>query len=71
MSRTKTARNKVALHYSLAALWGLLTVPTVLWWRNSILWVAFLSIYALVSQHVTAAGAARAEQKAEHTEKRD
>jgi hypothetical protein len=54
----------VIAHYTLAATWALLTIPTVLIWRNSILWVAFMSIYALIAQHVTGAGAARAEQKA-------
>jgi hypothetical protein len=65
MSSAKAARRKVITHYSLAALWALLTVPTVLIWRQSILWVAFMSIYALIAQHVTGAGAARAEQEAE------
>ncbi|WP_037814325.1 hypothetical protein [Streptomyces sp. NRRL S-1022] len=65
MSGAQPAHRKVVIHYSLAALWALLTVPTVLLWRNSILWVAFMSIYALIAQHVTAAGAARAEQEAE------
>lgn len=65
MSSGLTPNRKVIVHYSLAALWTLLTVPTVLLWRQSILWVAFMSIYALIAQHVTAAGAARAEQEAE------
>lgn len=65
MSNTKAARRKAITHYSLAAMWTLLTAPTVLIWRNSILWVAFMSIYAIIAQHLTGAGAARAEQKAE------
>ena len=27
-------------------LWAILTVPTVLWWSESILWVLIISIYA-------------------------
>jgi hypothetical protein len=49
------------LHASLAITWGLLAVPTVLWWRESILWVAFMSLYANVSGHWAAYQATRAE----------
>lgn len=65
MSHAKAARRKAITHYSLAVVWTLLTAPTVLIWPNSILWIAFMSIYTLIAQHVTAAGAARAEQEAE------
>jgi hypothetical protein len=54
-----------AAHFSFAALWVLLVIPTIWWWRDSILWVAFMSIYAIVIAHLSAAGAARAEQEAQ------
>lgn len=31
-------------HATAAAVWALLIIPTVLWWPNSILWVAFMSV---------------------------
>ena len=38
-------------------------VPTVLWWSDSVLWIAFLSIYANFVGHFGAWQAARAEEK--------
>lgn len=29
-----------------AGIWLLLLIPTLLWWKESILWVAFMSLYA-------------------------
>lgn len=52
------------LHRGVAAFWVLLAVPTLLWWRDSILWVAFMSLYANVASHWAAAQAAEAD---EHT----
>jgi hypothetical protein len=45
-------------HAAGALLWLLLLAPTVLWWRESVLWVATMSLYANAAVH--AAGAARA-----------
>lgn len=33
-------------HLVMAAVWAVLVVPTILWWKDSILWVAFMSLYA-------------------------
>jgi hypothetical protein len=43
-------------------VWGLLGIPTVLFWKQSILWVAFMSLYANVVGHWSAYQAARAEE---------
>lgn len=48
-------------HLSAAVLWALLLVPTVIWWKDSILWVAGCSLYANVVSHLAAYDAARAE----------
>jgi hypothetical protein len=66
-----TPRRVAQLHYSMAGVWVLLLVPTLLWWPNSVLWVAFMSLYANFVGHLSAAKASRAEQEAEHTEKRE
>lgn len=49
------------IHLALALVWALLLVPTVIWWANSILWVAGCSLYANVVSHLAAFGGARAE----------
>lgn len=49
------------VHLGLACLWAGLAVPTVLWWKESILWVALMSVYAVVVSHLAAYDAARAE----------
>jgi hypothetical protein len=43
-------------------VWVVLVVPTILWWRDSILWVLIMSLWANVSTHWGAWQAARAEQ---------
>jgi hypothetical protein len=56
-----TAHQLRGLHLAAAALWALLLVPTVIWWKNSILWVAGCSLYANVIAHLAAYAGARAE----------
>ena len=48
-------------HAAATIVWGLLIIPTLLWWRESILWVALMSIWANVVGHWSAYQAARAE----------
>lgn len=43
--------------------WALLAIPTVLWWRNSILWVSLMSVYAIVLAHWASYQAARTEKR--------
>lgn len=42
----------------LAAVWALMLIPTLLWWKEAILWVAFMSLYANFVGHLSAAEAA-------------
>lgn len=42
-------------------VWGLLGIPTVILWKDSILWVAFMSLYANFVGHFSAYEASRAE----------
>lgn len=51
-------------HRAIAGVWLLLTVPTLLFWSESILWVAFMSLYANVAAHWSAAQAAEADEHA-------
>lgn len=59
-----TATTWRRIHVGLAVVWTLLVVPTLLWWRHSILWVAFMSLYANIAGHWSAGQAAAAD---EHT----
>ncbi|HJR26215.1 MAG TPA: hypothetical protein VJ804_12140 [Acidimicrobiales bacterium] len=54
-------RTLVRFHLVMMILWALLGIPTVLWWNQSILWVAFMSLYANFVGHFSAWDAARAE----------
>ena len=59
-----TARVMAKFHLALALVWAVLTIPTLLWWKNSILWVSLMSIYAIVISHLAAYSAAHAERAA-------
>lgn len=48
------------LHLLAAFVWVLLVVPTLVWWHESILWVAFMSLYANFGVHL--AGATRSRE---------
>ncbi len=50
-------------------VWLTLIVPTVLFWKESILWVALMSIWANVASHYTAWLAARTEVRAKNVER--
>lgn len=65
MTPHPTARALAGVHLTLTTVWALLTIPTLVWWRESILWVAFMSLYANVAAHWSAFQGARAERSAE------
>jgi hypothetical protein len=50
------------IHAILAAAWLLLAIPAVLWWRNSVSFVVFASVYANVAGHWGAYQAAKGEK---------
>jgi hypothetical protein len=52
-------------HAVATLVWLALTVPSVLWWKDSILWVIVLSVWANVASHFGAWQGARAEDAAE------
>lgn len=58
------------IHAILTLLWVCLILPTIIWWHSSILWVALMSVYAVISTHWSAWEAAKAKEAAEATEKR-
>jgi hypothetical protein len=58
-----TAAQLRKVHLVLAIIWaGPLTLATILWWHNSILWVGLMSSYAIVISHLAVYAGARAEE---------
>ena len=51
-------RRKVWIHRSLAMFFTALTVPAILWWRESVLFVILLSLATQISTELGAAEAA-------------
>lgn len=64
LPRTNAERG-VWLHTIGAVVWALLIIPTLLWWRDSVFWVATMSLYANVVGHWSARQGARAEREAD------
>jgi len=52
----------VKFHFVMMITWALLGIPTVIWWKESILWVAFMSLWANIASHFGAWDGARAEE---------
>lgn len=68
--KQKKGRVKASRFHQWAAFqWAALAIPTVLWWKDSILWVALMSLYANVVGHWSAYQAAKAEEEAKRVEK--
>jgi hypothetical protein len=53
------------VHFGGMVVWAALVLPTILVWRDSILWVAFMSLYANFVGHFAGWDGARAERKAD------
>lgn len=50
------------------AVWLMLVPPTVIWWRDSVPWISFMSIWAIVITHGGSWATIRAAR--EETEKK-
>lgn len=61
-NRLVGARTWKRIHWTLTIAWCVMAVPTLLWWRDSIVWVAFMSLYANVAGHWSAAQASEADE---------
>lgn len=51
-------QRRVWTHRAIAAMWVLLAVPAVLWWKTSILFVILVSLWANMAASLSAAEAA-------------
>ena len=50
------------LHLVAMWAWALLLIPTLIWWRDSVLWIAAMSLYANFVGHFSSWQAARSEE---------
>lgn len=55
-------------HLVAAVMWVGLATPSLIWWKDSVLWVILISIYANIVGHLSGYSAARADQAAEESE---
>lgn len=51
-------------HLILAVMWVLLAVPSLIWWKDSVLFVIILSLYANMEASLAAYNAQRKEKTA-------
>ena len=65
---TIPAKALVRLHLTATITWGALVIPTILYWSQSILWVALMSVWANFVGHWSAYQAARSEAKQDETD---
>ncbi|EMM5373499.1 hypothetical protein RFE94_002348 [Klebsiella pneumoniae] len=55
-------------HLVAAVMWVGLAIPSLIWWKDSVLRVILISIYANIVGHLSGYSAARADQAAEESE---
>jgi hypothetical protein len=60
-----SARAWQRIHGVSALLWLILCVPGILWWKYSVPFVVFASLWANVATHISSWQGARAERKAD------
>ena len=63
------SRRKVWIHRCLAAFFLALTIPAVLWWRESVLFVILLSLATQISTELGASEAADDSKLAEQQDR--
>lgn len=70
MSLDPEPRTLVRFNVVMMAVWTVLILPTVLVWKDSVLWVALISVYALIVSHFAAYDASRAERRQQQDKER-
>ena len=62
MNRCRDFIHSARFHMVMSLVWAAMLIPTLVWWKSSILWVAAMSLYANFIGHWSAYQAARAEK---------
>lgn len=65
MKSTTTKVKASTIHTVLTLVWVVLVFPTLLWWRDSVQWVALMSLWANIASHWAAREAAKAKENQE------
>jgi hypothetical protein len=65
---TQAGKDKVSValrrfHLIAVVVWTLLLVPSLLWWKASVLWVVLMSVWANIQGHFASYMAAQTEQR--------
>ena len=55
--------NHEKLHLGLTLLWVVLMFPALVWWKQSVPFLVFVSVYANIAGHYAAYEAARGERR--------
>lgn len=63
MAALTRPRTWARVHLMLTVLWMVAIPPTLLLWRDSVLWVAVMSLWANIASHFAAWQASRAEMR--------
>ena len=58
----------VRIHTTLACMWALLMIPSLMWWKESLVWVIAMSCYANFAGSMASLQAARADLNSPTTE---
>jgi hypothetical protein len=67
VKRFDDASFHVKFNLIMVGVWTLAMVPSVIWWRESVVWLVFMSWYANWVGHIAAWVAAKAEVAVEDT----
>lgn len=59
--RIVTPERLRTFHLIMTVFWTLMIVPSILWWKDSVLWVIVLSVWANLASHFAAWQASRGE----------
>lgn len=51
------------VHLAMTGVWLVLLIPSLIWWRESVPWLVFMSVWANVAGHWSAYQGSRAEEK--------
>ena len=56
-------------HGTATIVWFLLIIPSAIWWKESVVWLVMMSVWANLAGHFAAWQAARGEVKQDKSEK--
>lgn len=65
LKRSTIANGLRRINLWMSIFWALMVIPAVTLWKNSITFLAIVSVYALFQGHLNAYMAGRAEQRAD------